>query len=145
MDKYRGGTFMRIKRNLFMVLKGRHIAIAGLGLIAVVTFIVLSRPYYQSASKPVRELPVYSVDRTERWVALTFDAAWGNEDTQQLIDILAQYNARCTFFIVGDWARKYPESVKALHGAGHEIMSHSDKHKHMNAMPAADIRSDLEA
>jgi polysaccharide deacetylase family sporulation protein PdaB len=116
-----------------------------LGIAAVITFVVTVRPYYHSVSKPVRELPVYSVDRAEPWVSLTFDAAWGNEDTQQLIDILAQYNAKATFFVVGDWARRYPESVKALHSAGHEVMSHSDKHKHMNTLSAEQIRADLEA
>ena len=39
---------------------------------------------------------------------------WGNEDTQQLIDILGQYNVPATFFVVGEWVDKYPESVKAL-------------------------------
>ena len=63
---------------------------------------------------------------------LTFDAAWGNEDTQQLIDILGKYNVKATFFVVGGWADKYPESVKALHDAEHEVMSHSDSHAHFN-------------
>jgi len=116
-----------------------------LGIAAVVATAAMIRPYYQSVSKPVRELPVYSVDRIEPWVSLTFDAAWGNEDTQQLIDILARYDAKATFFVVGDWVRRFPESVKALHDAGHEVMSHSDKHKHMNALSAAEIKADLEA
>ena len=34
---------------------------------------------------------------------------------------------------VGDWAEKYPESVKALHDAGHEVMSHSNHHDHYNS------------
>ena len=48
---------------------------------------------------------------------------WGNEDTQELIDILDQYNVKATFFVVGDWVEKYPESVKALSDASHEVMS----------------------
>ena len=44
---------------------------------------------------------------------------WGNEDTQQLIDILGRYQIKATFFVVGEWVEKYPESVKALHDAGH--------------------------
>ena len=47
----------------------------------------------------------------------TFASPWGNEDTQTLIDILARYGVKTTFFVVGDWAEKYPESVKALHDA----------------------------
>ena len=35
---------------------------------------------------------------------------WGNEDTQQLIDILGKYDIKATFFVVGEWVDKYPES-----------------------------------
>jgi polysaccharide deacetylase family sporulation protein PdaB len=132
------------RRTPIMIVRGRTLILAMLGIAAAVTLFVIARPHYQSAAKPVRELPVYSVDRSEPWVSLTFDAAWGNEDTQELIDILARYNAKATFFVVGDWVRRFPESVKALHDAGHEVMSHSDKHKHMNAMSAEQIRADLD-
>ena len=50
----------------------------------------------------------------KKYCAISFDAAWGNEDTQTLIDILHQYQVKATFFLVGDWVDKYPESVKAL-------------------------------
>ena len=70
---------------------------------------------------------------------------WGNEDTQQLIDILGKYNVKATFFVVGDWVDKYPESVKALHDAGHEVMSHSNHHDHFNSLTADQIVADLAA
>ena len=58
-------------------------------------------------------------------------APWGNEDTEHLIEIFKKYNVKVTFFVVGEWVDKYPESVKALADAGHEIMNHSDTHPHM--------------
>lgn len=70
---------------------------------------------------------------------------WGNEDTQQLIDILGRYHVKATFFVVGDWVEKYPESVKALSDAGHEVMSHSDHHDHFNTLSAQEITADLTA
>ena len=70
---------------------------------------------------------------------------WGNEDTQQLIDIMAKYNVKATFFVVGEWVDKYPESVKALHDAGHEIMSHSNDHAHFNSLSTDEIIADLNA
>ena len=70
---------------------------------------------------------------------------WGNEDTQELIDILDQYNVKATFFVVGDWVEKYPESVKALSDAGHEVMSHSNHHDHFNTLSAQEIIDDLNA
>ncbi len=90
-----------------------------------------------------RLLPVDCVGRDDRKVSLSFDAAWGNEDTQTLIDILGKYNVHVTFFVVGDWVRKHPESVKALYEAGHEVMNHSNTHPHMSSLTEEQIRSEI--
>ncbi len=50
-----------------------------------------------------------------------------------------------TFFVVGDWVEKYPESVLALSEAGHEIMNHSDSHDHYTQMSADEVIADLNA
>ena len=70
---------------------------------------------------------------------------WGNEDTQQLIDILGRYNIKATFFVVGEWVDKYPDSVKALAEAGHEIMNHSNDHAHFNSLSAEEIVANINA
>lgn len=90
-----------------------------------------------------KKLPIYSVDTAEKKVALTFDAAWGNEDTQQIIKILDQHSAKATFFIVGEWAEKYPEDVKALAAAGHSIQNHSDTHPHMTKLTGDSIAAEI--
>lgn len=69
---------------------------------------------------------------------------WGNEDTQKLIDILQKYNAKATFFLVGQWVDKYPESVKALADAGNEIGNHSDTHPHLTQCSSEMIIQELE-
>lgn len=92
-----------------------------------------------------RQLPIYNVDHQEKLVSISFDAAWGNEDTQQLIDILETYQVKATFFVVGEWAEKYPESVKALFDAGHEVMNHSDDHAHYPQLSPEEIINDLNA
>ena len=68
---------------------------------------------------------------------------WGNEDTQTLIDILDRYGVKATFFVVGQWVDKYPESVKALSDAGHEVMCHSNDHAHFNTLSAQQIAQDI--
>ena len=73
----------------------------------------------------------------------TLISPWGNEDTQQLIDILGKYGIKATFFVVGEWVDKYPESVKALHDAGHEIMNHSNTHAHYPQLSAEEVVADL--
>lgn len=64
---------------------------------------------------------------------------WGNEDTEHLIEILGKYNVKATFFVVGEWVDKYPESVKALADAGHEVMNHSNDHAHFSKLSSSDI------
>ncbi|MCD8152484.1 MAG: polysaccharide deacetylase family protein, partial [Clostridiales bacterium] len=66
-----------------------------------------------------RNLPIYCVDTEEKKVSISFDAAWGNEDTQQILDILAEHNVRTTFFMTGGWVDSYPDDVKAIYEAGH--------------------------
>ena len=98
------------------------------------------------ASANAKPLPIYCVDTDgEKKACLTFDAAWGNEDTQQLIDILENYGVKATFFVVGEWVDKYPESVKALFDAGHEIMNHSADHAHFTQLSPDQIVADLTA
>lgn len=90
-----------------------------------------------------KDLPIYCVDRQDKTISISFDAAWGNEDTQQLIDILNKYNVKTTFFVVGGWVDKYPESVKALHDAGHEIMNHSNTHPHMTQLSVEKMKEEI--
>ena len=62
-----------------------------------------------------------------------------------MIDILDRYGVKATFFVVGFWADKYPESVKAISAAGHEVMTHSDDHAHFNQLSRQQIIDNLNA
>ncbi|MBQ3225984.1 MAG: polysaccharide deacetylase family protein [Clostridia bacterium] len=91
-----------------------------------------------------RLLPIYCVDRgEEKLCSITFDAAWDDSDTDRLISILEKYNAKATFFMVGSWVEKYPESVKKFFSAGHEIMNHSDTHPHINQLSEEKIKEEI--
>ena len=128
-------------------LRKRQKLIGGIAMVALVALIfgVVNSPAIVGASASTRQLPIYSVERSDKAVSLTFDAAWGNEDTQTLIDILGKYGVKATFFVVGSWVDKYPESVKALHDAGHEVMTHSDDHAHFSQLSSDQIESNINA
>jgi peptidoglycan-N-acetylglucosamine deacetylase len=81
-----------------------------------------------------KKLPIYCVDQDEKKVALTFDAAWGNDDTSEILEILDKYNVKVTFFMTGGWVSKYPDDVKAIAKAGHDLGNHSENHKHMSQL-----------
>ena len=117
----------------------------GLALAVAAMLGVVWSPRVVGAAATKRDLPVYSVEREGKYVSLTFDAAWGNEDTQKLIDILDKYGVKATFFLVGQWVDKYPESVKALYDAGHEVMNHSDTHPHMAKLSPQQVAAEVRA
>ena len=128
----------------FLSRQNKFASGAALVLAVAAIFAFVYSPRVVGAAVTERELPVYSVERDGKFVSLSFDAAWGNEDTQMLIDILAKYGVRATFFVVGEWVDKYPESVKALHDAGHEVMNHSDAHPHMAKLTAKQIIDEVD-
>ncbi|MDR3989070.1 MAG: polysaccharide deacetylase family protein, partial [Oscillospiraceae bacterium] len=127
------------------LLRRRAVAALGALVLAGATFYVVTCPPRTIDNFAEPDLTSYCVEGAQEICSVSFDAAWGNEDTQILIDILARYNVKATFFCVGDWAEKYPESVKALHDAGHEVMSHSNHHDHYNSLTAEEIVADVTA
>ena len=133
--------------NLRKLAQRHRRVLSGIGMLCLVALIfwAVNSPAIVGASATQRQLPVYSVQRSDRRLSISFDAAWGNEDTQTLIDILGERGIKTTFFVVGDWVEKYPESVKALHDAGHEVMSHSAHHDHFSKLSTEQITTDLTA
>lgn len=120
----------------YMVLSKRHAALMLLALflaaiLVVIVAAVIPYAYANASAASQRKLPIYCTDRAGKVVSLTFDAAWGDEDTQELIQILGDHQVRATFFVVGEWADRCADSVKRLSEAGHEIMNHSDSHANM--------------
>ncbi|MFZ7120052.1 MAG: polysaccharide deacetylase family sporulation protein PdaB [Eubacteriaceae bacterium] len=88
-------------------------------------------------------LPIYSVETNEKVVAISFDAAWGDEFTQEILDILAKEDIKTTFFLVGLWIDKYPEQVSAIVEAGHEIGNHSTSHPDMTKIDDNKIEQEI--
>ena len=65
----------------------------------------------------------------EKVIALTFDDGPHPKKTQQILDVLAKYNVKATFFVIGENAEKYPDILKKTYAAGHEIGNHTYDHK----------------
>lgn len=130
-------TFTRKKVKRLTVIGALTAAAAAVGICAVVTSV--------GTQATERLLPIYCVERGDKKISLTFDVAWENSNTQELIDILDEYDARATFFVTGDWCDRYPEDVKAFSDAGHEIANHSDQHPHVSGINVNDLITDSRA
>ena len=90
-----------------------------------------------------RELPVYSVERDDKVISISFDASWGADKTIPILDILDQYGVKTIFFLVGGWVDKYPDMVKEIFARGHEIGNHSNTHPQMSKLGEEGIRDEL--
>lgn len=91
-----------------------------------------------------KRLPIYSVETEEKKIAISFDAAYGDQYTPQILDILDGYNVKTTFFLVGFWIDKYGEVLEEIHRRGHEIGNHSTTHPQMSKLTVEEIKKELE-
>lgn len=91
-----------------------------------------------------RLLPIYCVETSEKKAAISFDCAWGADDIQQILEVLKSRNVEASFFIVGQWAEKFPEKVKLIASEGHDIANHSYSHLRMGELDKAKISNEIQ-
>ena len=97
-----------------------------------------------ATSASSKQLPIYSVETNEKQVAFTMNCAWNADDIDSILETIKKNNIKITFFMVGDWIEKFPEAVKKIKDAGHEIASHSDTHPHVNNLTYEENINEIE-
>lgn len=120
-------VFNKAKINSYLISLGTVI------ILFVMAFMITGQDTLQTAAA-TKELPIYHVDTQEKKIAFTMNCAWEANDIDSILDTLAKHNAHISFFMVGDFVHQYPEAVKKIHDAGHEIGNHSDTHPHVNQL-----------
>lgn len=101
-------------------------------ILFVMAFTITKNDTSIQTSASTKELPIYSVDTSEKKVAFTMNCAWDANDIDSILETLKKHDIHITFFMVGDFVTKYPEAVKKISEVGHEIGNHSDTHPHVN-------------
>ena len=89
--------------------------VAGIAAMCFFAVLIANKTGVREVSGEKRDLPIYNVKRDDKLVSISFDAAWGDEQTQSLLDTMETYGVKTTFFVVGEWVDKYPETVKLIH------------------------------
>ena len=124
---------------MFFVFNKQKIYTYVVSLVTVVFLFCVASSLNQSNQNTVqtsatnqKRLPIYNVETTENKVALTMNCAWNADDIDSILETLKNNDTQITFFMVGDWIEKFPDAVKKISEAGHEIASHSDTHPHVN-------------
>jgi peptidoglycan/xylan/chitin deacetylase (PgdA/CDA1 family) len=77
-------------------------------------------------------------------IALTYDDGPNPAQTPRLLELLAGYDAKATFFLIGGWAEREPALIRETVAAGHAIGNHTYTHPTMPAHGAARIRDELQ-
>lgn len=133
------------KENLILFTKVGAIVLTSLLLLAASVYF-----YPQTAatisgniSVSAKELPIYCVSTEEPKIAISFDAAWGNDDTANILETLKKNDVRATFFMTGGWIESYPDDVKAIAAGGHDLGNHSENHKQMSQLSAEQCKEEI--
>ena len=126
--------------------KGIGVVITGVCLLGLVFLLppAAERVSFFASANLERKLPIYCVQTDEPKVSVSFDAAWGADDTDELLRILKENNVKATFFLCGYWVEKYPDEVKKIAEAGHDLGNHSATHPHMSQLTAEQITDELQ-
>lgn len=130
----------------FLVLK-KHTLKFALLMIALCAIASMSFGENSAASvffgDNLRKVPIYCVETNQKKVAISFDAAWGADKTEGIINTLKEYKCGATFFLVGFWVDDYEVETKKIAESGFEIGTHSDTHPDMTKLSADQIKQEL--
>ncbi len=105
-----------------------------------VTFVVLL--FSQNTRAGAKAANVYhkiETDNSEKKIALTFDDGPHPRITREIISILKEYGVTATFFVIGQNADNYPDTMKLLAESGYEIGNHTYSHKNLKKMSEDEV------
>ncbi|MEG0472758.1 MAG: polysaccharide deacetylase family protein [Solibacillus sp.] len=88
------------------------------------------RPYYEKSGQIV-----WDIKTEEKIIALTFDDGPHKKYTNEVLDLLAKYDAKGTFFVVGEQVEKNPEIILRMHEEGHALANHTYSHPLKASVP----------
>ena len=95
------------------------------------------REYYEQAGEVLWEIKT-----EEKIVALTFDDGPDSKYTVEILELLKNYDAKATFFVIGESAEKHPEVILQAHNAGHELANHTFTHS-LRLLTVAKLEEEL--
>lgn len=128
---------------VFSARKAAKYMIILLAAICLIVAAGLFRPESVQVFAGSRELPIYSVETGDKKVSITFDCAWGAEDIPDILNTLEKADVKATFFIVGEWAEKFPDVVKMIGDKGHDIANHSLSHLKMGSLGEEKVKTEI--
>lgn len=132
---------MKKNKNYYLVYR---IILVLIILIASIIVITVNKNYsVKNVFSSTKQLPIYSVEREDKKIAISFDAAYGDEYTQDILDTLDKYKIKSTFFLVKFWVDKFPDQVKDIADRGHDLGNHSATHPNMSQLSKEEMLKEI--
>ena len=120
----------------------RFVLMLGLGVAAAAALVSLG---YQSMAPTGQWFgkAFHGLARGSKQVALTFDDGPNDPHTLRLLDVLAQYDVRATFFLIGRYVRQRPDIVQEIMKRGHVVGNHTFTHPLLIFHSSSRIRAEI--
>ena len=129
---------------MFLVVKKKWLIALVCALLVVMIVAITTGVSVTSAVATKRLIPVYSVERSDNKVALTFDCAWGADKTKLIMDEIEKNGYKCTFFVTGFWVDANKDLVKEINERGHQVANHSENHLHLGEANTQTIATEID-
>lgn len=113
----------------------------------IICFIVIGTLFCNLSVSSAEELAdvYFSKENESKKIALTFDDGPHYKYTEEILDILAEYNIKATFFVVGKLAELHPELVVREITEGHEVAGHTWSHPHLTKISEEALIKEINA
>lgn len=89
------------------------------------------------------DMAIHSVETKDKKISISFDAAYGDQYTDEILTILDKNDIKATFFLVGNWVDNYSDKVKKIHDKGHEIGNHSTTHPYFTQLDSIKMKEEI--
>lgn len=124
----------------------RTLRLAALAALVALPFLLagpLAGPAREVIS-PLVGIPIRHGPDVPGLIALTFDDGPDPQNTPFMLEVLDRYQAKATFFVVGEWVDKHPDLVRDAAARGHQIASHSYTHRNIAGKSGDQVRQELQ-
>jgi peptidoglycan/xylan/chitin deacetylase (PgdA/CDA1 family) len=98
--------------------------------------------FWRPELTPVME-PIYAGPAGKQAVTLMINVDWGEDVLPGMLDELSKSRVPVTFFVTGQFVRKHPELVAAMHSGGHEIANHGYSHSHPDQLTLEENQEEI--
>ncbi|MED3761766.1 polysaccharide deacetylase family protein [Peribacillus frigoritolerans] len=115
----------------------------GLGILVVSLLLLGTYKLMNSRTYQVFGGLTDNVETNEKVVALTFDDG-PSKNVNEILPLLAKYDVKATFFLIGNEIEKYPEEAGKIAEAGHQIGNHTYSHRRMVFKSPSYIKEEIE-